>query len=442
MSAPPDDRPRPKVRVSKSGRKRIDVPDLIARLERHVQERRVQLERESKRNTEAKRRLGLLTAVSCGSKALYQLLAADPGDAAARAAAAPDLATFDAECRALGAMLLVPEACSGGDARGSGNAAVSSSCSGDVEMAGADGGDQPAPRGEQQLESDSRSQQRQGEDEVDQEQGQQQRSGHPHQQQQRQQQQQQRQVQQQQVQQQQVQQQQQPPPQEQPHEQQQYNSVGLSPQELIESALAMRGDASMGVERFTEDHHAHVRDLAVLLHQQSRGAAVSERLQASMRSITQRLVTTLLYHPAAMMRLLNSDLETGEMGEPDPSVWDRCATSLALDKEQAETLSIVHFFWQSTSDAMRAERQALAQRGSEAPGDLALQESVVEGLERVQRGMSVMTVVVITIMMTSLLTPRQGAEIIVQAWPRMPLLLGLLEAIHRLYVASQPPASS
>jgi hypothetical protein len=40
---------------------------------------------------------------------------------------------------------------------------------------------------------------------------------------------------------------------------------------------------------------------------------------------------------------------------------------------------------------MRAERQAIAQRGSEAPADLALQECVLEGLERVQAGASVMT---------------------------------------------------
>jgi hypothetical protein len=51
---------------------------------------------------------------------------------------------------------------------------------------------------------------------------------------------------------------------------------------------------------------------------------------------------------------------------------------------QAATMSIMHQFWQQASAALQERRAALAQRGLEAPGDLELQESLLEGLEHAQ----------------------------------------------------------
>jgi hypothetical protein len=119
-------------------------------------------------------------------------------------------------------------------------------------------------------------------------------------------------------------------------------------------------------ESFSRDWQAHVRDLAVLLHQHSRGAPVMHRLEhvsggplaggalgrertapaanhpptapnrlhQSVREMGVMLAALLLFHPDTCMQLLYSDLETGAMGEPDRSVWDRTIVSMALNKQQ------------------------------------------------------------------------------------------------------------
>jgi hypothetical protein len=63
--------PVPKLRVSKSGRKRIDVPDLIAQLEADVRRRQLQVEEEMLRNVSHK-----VGALACRFAACFPLHAA------------------------------------------------------------------------------------------------------------------------------------------------------------------------------------------------------------------------------------------------------------------------------------------------------------------------------------------------------------------------------
>jgi hypothetical protein len=57
---------------------------------------------------------------------------------------------------------------------------------------------------------------------------------------------------------------------------------------------------------------------------------------------------------------------------------------------------------------MREQRQALAARGLQAPGDLERQEALLAGLERMQAGFPLMSAVVIAILVNAILTCARG----------------------------------
>lgn len=413
MSA--DAKPTPKLRISRSGRKRIDVPDLIAQLEADVEKRRQHLEQETQRNLVHKRRLALLTGVSCASAALRQLLQADPSDpsslAAAAAAAKSTLDALEAESRALVCTLQggggSRDAARGGQPCSSMQRACSSSSSaGEVSARYIGDNSSPAPQLPQQEDLQKVQQERQQEQEMETEP--QEGAGDPS------------------------------SSAADPGAPECYNSVSLGPGAFIDRLMAMH-DYTTTKAAFADDWRIKTRDLAVLLHQHSRGAPVMDQLRSHVQSMALLMSALLLFQPNVGYPLLSTDLETGVTGEPDQGMWDRTVASMNLNDDQASTLSILNQFWQSTSKALNEERQTLAQRALGSPHDLELQEEIVAGLEHVNRGFLIMAVGVKIIMITSLMNTQQLAEVYVQCWPRLPILLGILAGIHRNHMLRKQP---
>lgn len=186
-------------------------------------------------------------------------------------------------------------------------------------------------------------------------------------------------------------------------------------------------------DAFVSEWRVGVGELAMLLHQHGQGAATEEKIQEVVQVLVSRLGALLLFQPEMCMDVLYHDLATGEPGEPDSGIWDRMAESMNLNQKQAGMLALMDRLWVDASSRMRHTREQLAQWGQRHPADLEVQEAVVEGLEQAQveflMGVSTFWIV----MLTALLRPHQAAEILVQSWPRIPLLLGILGACSRMH---------
>jgi hypothetical protein len=144
----------------------------------------------------------------------------------------------------------------------------------------------------------------------------------------------------------------------------------------------------------------------------------------------------LLAHPWAP-EVLAVNLETGEPyargGAPLEAHWDRVARALAPSPAQTLLFGVMQNWWQATALSLTRERQALAARALAAPGDLELQEAVLLGLDRVQGAYIVFVASMSAVAMTSMVTPRQLAEVYLNSWPHMASMPGLFHSVLKLF---------
>ncbi|KAI8473093.1 MAG: hypothetical protein J3K34DRAFT_412191 [Monoraphidium minutum] len=204
---------------------------------------------------------------------------------------------------------------------------------------------------------------------------------------------------------------------------------------LIRRILDLSG-AQCTADEFAAEWRAGVSELAMLLRQGEQGAAVRAKLVKSLQSMVPRLSALLLFQSELCLAFVCRGLDGGNGGGGAPAqaaVWDRTAESLRLTGEQAATMSLMaELFLAFFADTER-RRHAAAQLALSDPGDLCLQEGAVSGLEAAQAVYVVQVVAYWVVIITSLLSPEQVAEILVQSWPHVPPLGGILDSCARVY---------
>ncbi|KAI8468631.1 MAG: hypothetical protein J3K34DRAFT_426450 [Monoraphidium minutum] len=142
-------------------------------------------------------------------------------------------------------------------------------------------------------------------------------------------------------------------------------------------------------------------------------------------------LATLLLRPWAI-GLMRERLDTGEPSPGAPAaVYDGIVEDLWLGEQQEAACLILRRWWERSSARLQAARAALAREALAAPGDVALQAEVADGLEALQRLYPTEAAAAILVVHTSLLTSAQLTAVHLASFPWQPHLTGFLDAIER-----------
>ncbi|GBF93744.1 hypothetical protein Rsub_06076 [Raphidocelis subcapitata] len=202
--------------------------------------------------------------------------------------------------------------------------------------------------------------------------------------------------------------------------------MGASLSRMIEIVIeATRLELDM--DGFIAWWRARLSKLAVVLVQVQSGISTPESLEESLYEMSAAFGGLFLVRPwFAELMTLNMDKRAPE--RQPPGWWGRVARAMEPTERQVPLLHASFSWVRSANIALRGECDQIARRAVDAEAhDPEGHAALLFGLERLQRVYRVTVVAHKMVVMAALLQPPQLAMLYIQAWPYMPMLVGVLE---------------